>query len=116
MVCLADKNFDNPNWQVLGQYDVTGSETLDKNFIYGNYIDEVVIMTDGTDYHYYGHDHLFSPVALIEADGDIVERYEYDAYGKATSVRWDAGKKRTGSTCLRQNVTSPSFSCVCDNR
>jgi len=25
---------------------------------------------------------LFSPAALIEDDGDVVERYEYDAYGK----------------------------------
>ena len=31
--------------------------------------------------HYYGHDHLFSPVILLASNGNILERYEYDAYG-----------------------------------
>jgi len=30
---------------------------------------------------YYVHDHLYSPVALINANGTVVERYEYDSYG-----------------------------------
>ena len=34
--------------------------------------------------YYYAHNHLYSPVALMEAYGEIVERYEYDAYGKMT--------------------------------
>ena len=29
----------------------------------------------------YAHDHLYSPVALIEFGGTLRERYEYDAYG-----------------------------------
>ncbi len=33
---------------------------------------------------YYAHNHLYSPVALLEADDDVVERYEYNAYGKPT--------------------------------
>ena len=36
---------------------------------------------NGTDY-YYINDHLNSPVALMEDDGTVLERYEYDAYGK----------------------------------
>ena len=35
--------------------------------------------------YYYGHDHLYSPAVLFYEDGtgaEIVERYEYDAYGK----------------------------------
>jgi len=68
---------------VKGEYD--GSDVLQHWFIYGNYIDEVLRMTDSdaNDY-YYVHDHLYSPAALIAADGNVVERYEYDAYGKAT--------------------------------
>ena len=37
--------------------------------------------------YYYGHDHLYSPAVLFYEDGtgaEIVERYEYDAYGKTT--------------------------------
>ena len=56
-----------------------------RSYIYGNYIDEVLLMIDHTNddaEYYYAHDHLFSPVSLMEDDGDVLERYEYDAYGK----------------------------------
>jgi len=78
----------NNNWQVLAEtdYDSSGPTEIQlRDYIYGNYIDEVLIMTDDSDAeHYYGHDHIFSVVALIEPDGDVEERYEYDAYGKPT--------------------------------
>ena len=53
--------------------------------MYGNYIDEVLVMkaADGSDY-YYLHNQLYSPVALTDDTGAVVERYEYDVYGKAT--------------------------------
>jgi YD repeat-containing protein len=64
----------NNNWQVLAEtdYDSSGpTETQLRDYIYGNYIDEVLIMTDDSDAeHYYGHDHIFSVVTLIEPDGD----------------------------------------------
>ena len=45
------------NWQVLAEtdYDSTGpTETQLRDYIYGNYIDEVLIMTDDSDAkHYY---------------------------------------------------------------
>ena len=34
--------------------------------------------------YYYLHDHLHSPVTVVDIDGEILERYEYDAYGKPT--------------------------------
>ena len=63
-----------------------------KYLIFGEYIDEVLMMVDlnstnsiaNGDY-YYGYDHLYSPAVLFYYDGidtEIVERYEYDAYGK----------------------------------
>jgi len=72
----------NPEWQVLAEYN--GSNELQRYFIYGNYIDEPLVMhreSDSEDY-YYAHDHLYSVVALTDDGGDVVERYEYDAYGK----------------------------------
>jgi len=59
-----------------------GVETDDRYFVFGNYIDEVLVMHAGTDDLYYAHDHLYSPVALFAANGTVAERYEYDAYGK----------------------------------
>jgi len=91
-ICKIDKIADpdvttyyyyNNNWQVLTETD-DNDYTL-RSFIYGNYIDEVLTMIDHTNddaEYYYAHDHLYSPVALMESDGDVVERYEYDAYGK----------------------------------
>jgi len=63
------------NWQVLSTY-VGGS--LDKSFVYGNYIDEVLVMNQGTNDYFYLHDHLYSPVALLDDTGTVAERCEYD--------------------------------------
>ena len=58
----------NADWQVLLETDVDTSETDVRIFVYGNYIDEVLMMidldsnngiTDGV--YYYVHDHLHSP-------------------------------------------------------
>jgi YD repeat-containing protein len=72
--------YNNNSWQVLSEYD--GSNNFQRSCVYGNYIDEVLMMTDsGSNDYYYAHDHLFSPAALIDDNGTVVERYEYDAYG-----------------------------------
>jgi RHS repeat-associated protein len=72
------------NWQVLAEYN--GSGTLQAWYAYGNYIDEVLLMSvipaqAGIQNFYYLHDHLYSPAALLDSSGSVVERYEYDAYG-----------------------------------
>ena len=87
----------NYNWQVLAEYDGAGS--YKKLFIYGNYIDEV-LYTQGTNpgtRRYYVHDHLYSPIALVYATGTVLERYEYDAYGKPTIWNADFTTERNSS-------------------
>lgn len=58
---------------------------VEVHFVYGNYIDEVLFKFDYEPLWvvptYYLHDHLYSLVALVSCGGDVVERYEYDAYG-----------------------------------
>jgi RHS repeat-associated protein len=69
--------------RVAVQTQVSGGvESDDRYFVFGNYIDEVLIMRTaaGTE-TYYAHDHLYSPVALFASNGTVAERYEYDAYG-----------------------------------
>jgi YD repeat-containing protein len=83
----------NPQWQVLAEYD--NANNLQRYFIYGNYIDPGapgLVMNDGTDDYYYAGDHLYGTVALIgyvDSAWTVVERYEYDAYGKMTRLDGD---------------------------
>ena len=87
--------YNNSNWQVLSEYD--GSNNFQRNYVYGNYIDEVLMMTDsGSNDYYYAHDHLFSPAALIDDNGTVVERYEYDAYGDCNVLDADYSKDADG--------------------
>ena len=39
--------------------------------------------------HFYTHDANFNVTALLETDGDVLERYHYDAYGKVTRMDGD---------------------------
>jgi len=70
----------NDQWQILAEY---AGSAFGNSYVYGNYIDEVLVMNDGTNDYYYAHDHLYSPAALTNTSGTVVERYEYDAYGTA---------------------------------
>ena len=76
---LYYNNYDN---QVLNTTYSDG--TFLQLFVYGNYIDEVLetIGGYGPTLGLYLHDHLYSPVAMLNnMDGSLLERYEYDAYG-----------------------------------
>ena len=83
----ADYYYDD-QWRVLLETDDSHNEIC--YYVFGNYIDEVVMMVDDLDStavdHYYGHDHLFSPVILFASNGTVLERYEYDAYGNMTRL------------------------------
>jgi hypothetical protein len=73
----------NDKWQVLCVYNDAGVKQ--RWFAYGNYIDEVLAMNTTTlavIIKFYVHDHLYSPLALVNRyQFTVVERYEYDAYG-----------------------------------
>jgi len=71
-------------WRVLTEIEDDGQDTTQRDFACGNYLDEALIMTVDDDDYYYAHDHLFSPVAMVDSSGDIQEYYQYDAYGKCT--------------------------------
>lgn len=52
------------------------------SYLYGNVIDEVLQMTKGSAVYYYHTNHLGSTMALSNADGAIIERVDYNAYGQ----------------------------------
>ncbi len=64
-----------------------GVETDDRYFVFGSYIDEVLVMHDGTGDLYYAHDHLYSPVALLAANGTVDELADALKWFKADQRR-----------------------------
>jgi len=99
----SDVDYDyyyNENWQVL-EVRKDGDSDPYKQYIWDpRYIDAPVVRfrdgnTDGDlgdsedDTLYYLTDANFNITALADTDGDIVERYEYDAYGKVTVLHGD---------------------------
>jgi RHS repeat-associated protein len=63
---------------------------IEANYVYGNYIDEVLTMdrdTGGTpafETYYYHQNTLWSVEAITDSAANVVERYAYDAYGHQT--------------------------------
>jgi len=53
-------------------------------------------MDSGPSGDYYLDDHLYSPAALVNSSGTVVERYEYDVYGKCRIM--DASYNSRSST------------------
>ncbi|MDP3980084.1 MAG: hypothetical protein Q8Q33_01580 [Chlamydiota bacterium] len=47
-------------------------------------MDEPVVMRDDTSFYYFTHDGLGSISEITDSSGDIVEYYDYDAYGSPT--------------------------------
>ena len=57
---------------------------LQRGFIYGNYIDEVLVMIDGDtggspEFYYYVRNRQYHVVGLVQPDGTIAVRYEHDS-------------------------------------
>ena len=72
-----------------------GNNILTQQYVYGNYIDEVLVIDrnldgdnsaigTGDERLHYHQDALFSVYAVTDETGEIVESYLYDPYGKVT--------------------------------
>ena len=47
---------------------------------------------------FYIHDHLYSPAALTDCSGNVLERYEYDAYGNPTIWQGDFIREKNNTS------------------
>ena len=94
-------------WQLCEEFPsavptpVAGSgpdTTVEKSYVYGNYIDEVLQMRDhaSDEEFFYHQDDLFSVYALTDEAGTVVERYEFGGYGQVSATD-AAGTARTES-------------------
>lgn len=60
------------------------SSDITTSYIYGNNINEFLLMDKNNNKYYYHTNVLGSPMSISEANGNIVEKISYDVYGKPT--------------------------------
>lgn len=68
--------------RIIEEQDAAGVPRA--NYVYGNYIDEVLTMNRGGQIYYYHQNALWSVAAVTDSAGNVVERYGYDAYGSVS--------------------------------
>jgi RHS repeat-associated protein len=90
--------FVSDGMQEIAEY-VNGA--FSQSYVYGSYIDEPLAKyTSGTNPPLYYHaSNLYSIAALTDNAGNVVERYRYDPYGKATILAPDSMTVRPNSLC-----------------
>ena len=79
-----------------------GSNNVIASYVYGPGIDEPIAMTRGASTFYYHQDDLGNVVALTDGndgatEGDVVERYDYGAFGAPTIYEADGTTPRSAS-------------------
>lgn len=63
----------------IEERDVAGNVTA--TYVFGTWIDDILQMKRGGDVYFYHSNSLGSVVALTNAAGEVVERYEYEGFG-----------------------------------
>ena len=71
----------NDGLQEIAEYE---NGVLARQYVFGTYIDEPLVMIAGSINHYYHANQIYSVSALTNAAGSVIERYTYDPYGKVT--------------------------------
>jgi RHS repeat-associated protein len=79
--------------QVVQEYDASATPVLQRTYLWGNTIDELLYMKDDpNNYNFWVlHNHLYSPEVLLNGSYEIVERYDYDAYGQPVIYTGNGG-------------------------
>jgi len=80
--------FVHSDYQILTEYKSIngGSFTETQSFVYATYLDDpiVIINTNGT--YFYHSNQQFSIGAITDSNGNLSERYGYNAYGKPVVI------------------------------
>ncbi|HEY5753583.1 MAG TPA: hypothetical protein VIT21_10565 [Chthoniobacterales bacterium] len=67
-------------WDLIAEYAANGN--LLRKYIHGAIIDEILARIDANGTLYYHQDGLGSTVTLTDSNGNVVESYHYDAFGR----------------------------------
>ena len=79
---------DCAGWQSIEERDDSGDQQA--KYVYGAGLDEPVRMYRSSTYYYYLSDGLGNVTEVLDASGNVVEKYTYDIYG-APTIRNSAG-------------------------
>ena len=71
-------NYFYDGWRCIEEQSNSDTTT----FVYGTWIDDMLNRQNNTGELFYHKNALGSVIALSDENGDVLERYEYDAYGK----------------------------------
>ena len=83
----AETVFISNGQQVVEEYSVSGGNyTLERSYVHGTYIDDIVAKIEGGGSLYYHSDRQYNVRGLTNSGGDIVELYAYSVYGKCTII------------------------------
>jgi len=81
--------------RIIEETEGTESPTVERQYVFGNGIDEALVMfdKDGESYnaYYYLADRMWTVEAMVDEDAAIVEAYAYRAYGEPTINTGDGG-------------------------
>lgn len=89
-----DTRYFHVGWQVCEEQGAGGDTRA--TYVHGNYIDEVLSMRRGGAEYFFHADDQFSVVAVTDAAGEVVERYEYEDFGR-THISDGVGFPRSAS-------------------
>jgi RHS repeat-associated protein len=80
--------------------EIINSEPI--SHLYGNDIDEALLIINGANTFFYHVDHIGSVVSVTDSDGKLAEKVEYDAYGMPSFI--DASGNELESSVIGNNI------------
>jgi RHS repeat-associated protein len=81
-----------------------GVPTLARTYVWGSYVDELLMYVQGATKRFVLANHLYSVAAVTDASGVVQERYRYDAYGARTVLN------AAGTTVLPATTVANQYS------
>ena len=89
-------NYVYDGWRVIAEYQ---NGVPERSYAYGRGIDEILTMDNSADKQYFFHSNVLGSIdAVTDEDGNVVERYSYDAFGKP--VFSDANGNKTVQSAI----------------
>ena len=104
--------YDN-RLRVLEEYNAAETPARQKYYIWGGYIDELLLINHDSSDYFVCNDYLYSPVAIIDSSANITEWYDYDVYGSPTIYTGDGGDSNwwngNETTATVSSIANPYF-------